>query len=80
MIKVTYKGESRAFPNKMLQEVALEVAGGGWTEKQTIVAMMICDNLIDHGHCKLHGGKMVITMDDDGETGKILNRLTETSK
>lgn len=80
MIKVTHKGEARAFPNKMLQEVALELAGGGWTEKQTIVAMMICDNLIDHGVCKLHGGRTVITMTDDGETEKALDRLMEDSK
>lgn len=77
MIRVITKGNlPRAFPNEMLYEIALEVAGGGYTEKQTIVAMMIVDNLIDHGKVKLAGGKILITMDDDGQTEKLLSNLS----
>ena len=75
MIRVTYKDEiSRAFPNHLLEEIGLELAGGGETEKQVIVAMILKDNLINPGYAKLNGGKLHITLTDDGAAQQVIEK------
>ena len=37
---------------------------------------MLQDNLINHGYDKCHFGRVVITMDDDGEAARVLNNIT----
>ena len=83
MITVTKKDkegnvvESKTFDNRMLSAICLAAGGGGLTEAQTIVAMMLQDNLINHGYVKCHFGRVIITMDDDGEAARVLNNIKE---
>jgi hypothetical protein len=79
MIIFEYEGQRRGFPNKMLAEVCLEVAGGGYTEAQCIKAMLLQDALREHGEAFLMGRKMHLRMTDDGETQKVIDKLTSSA-
>ena len=81
MITLNYQGQNRAFPNKMLSTVCLEIAMGGDlsedppSQKQLVIAAMLMDNLLNHGYVKTLFGRMTITITDDGETSKVLDHL-----
>ena len=52
------------FPNNMLPEVALQVAGGGYTTKQTANAMQLRQQVEETGKGKL--GNVTLTLDAAG--------------
>ncbi len=62
MITLTAKGrETRQFSNDLAAEICLQLAGGGWTTKQTTNATIALSQLNTLGETKI--GKVTVTKD-----------------
>ena len=63
MFSVAIEGKpARSLPDEHLTEFCLNVCGGGWTEQQTVRAMLLRDKLEREGQAqvKLPNGKKVL--------------------
>lgn len=53
MLRITHKdGRTVELPDKLLPNVCLQIAGGGWTSKQTAEAMRLQAELNEYGTVK----------------------------
>ena len=53
MITVTKGKVARTFPDTLLPQICLELAGGGYTAGQTAKAMRLQSDVLDKGRAKL---------------------------
>ena len=61
MIQITYRdGSTRVFPRDKLAAICLELAGGGYTEKQTAKAMLMQSQLLKANKVKHRGIKLEV--------------------
>lgn len=67
MITLSQGVRSRTFPNEQLPAICLQLAGGGWTSKQTVNACALQAQVTDTGRAVLKrtSGDITIEMTQD---------------